>query len=398
MKKTVLSALTVFLFVTGINAQSDTLKNKKDGHYYFTVIKNNETTEVQNQWRTGTCWSFSSLSFIESELLRTGKGKHNLSEMFIVHNAYLAKAERYVRMHGKMNFGQGGAFHDIPFVIKHFGIVPEEVYLGLNYGEDKHNHSEMEAVLKGMLDAVIKNRQRHLTTAWEPAFEKVLDTYLGEIPQEFEYQGKKYTPQSFAQHLGLNMDDYVEITSFTHHPFYETFVLEVPDNWVFGSVYNVPLDELMEIMEYAIMNGFTVAWGADVSEKGFSFRDGLAIVPKDPSTIKTKGRDNKHFSDAGAEKESDAFDAPVEELEITQEMRQKAFDNYETTDDHGMHIVGMVKDQNGTKYFVVKNSWGTKNDCDGYFYASEAYFKYKTIDIMLHKGAIPPRLRKKLGL
>ncbi|HCQ28993.1 MAG TPA: aminopeptidase [Flavobacteriales bacterium] len=397
MKKIILSLSAAFFIFSNATAQSDTLKNKKDGHYYFTVIKNNETTEVQNQWRTGTCWSFSSLSFIESELIRTGKGKHNLSEMFIVHNAYIAKAERYVRMHGKMNFSQGGAFHDIPFVIKNFGIVPESVYLGLNYGEEHHNHSELEAVLKGMLDAVIKNKQRHLTTAWKPSVEKVLDTYLGEIPKEFEYEGKKYTPQSYAKHLGLNMDDYVEVTSFTHHPFYESFVLEVPDNWVFGSVYNVPLDELMEIMEYAIMNGYTVAWGADVSEKGFSFRDGLAIVPKDPSTIKTKGKDSKYYNNAGAEKQSDAFDAPVEELEITQEMRQKAFDNYETTDDHGMHIVGMVKDQNGTKYFVVKNSWGTKNDCDGYFYASEAYFKYKTIDIMLHKDAIPPHLRKKLG-
>jgi bleomycin hydrolase len=401
MKKIILSLSTVVLLLSTTNAQTDTLKNKKDGHYYFTVIKNNETTEVQNQWRTGTCWSFSSLSFIESELIRNGKGKHNLSEMFIVHNAYIAKAERYVRMHGEMNFGQGGAFHDIPFVIKNYGIVPESVYMGLNYGEEHHNHSELEAVLKAMLDAVIQNKQTHLTTAWKPSLEKVLDTYLGEIPKEFEYEGKKYTPQTFAKHLGLNMDDYVEVTSFTHHPFYQPFVLEVPDNWVFGSVYNVPLNELMEIMEYAINNGFTVAWGADVSEKGFSFRDGLAIVPKDPSTIKTKGKDSEYFNNAGAEKVSDAFDTfdtPVEELEITQEMRQKAFDNYETTDDHGMHIVGMVKDQNGKKYFVVKNSWGTKNDCDGYFYASEAYFKYKTIDIMLHKDAIPPHLRKKLGL
>jgi bleomycin hydrolase len=398
MKKIILSLSTVVFLLSTTHAQTDTLKNKKDGHYYFTVIKNNETTEVQNQWRTGTCWSFSSLSFIESELIRNGKGKHNLSEMFIVHNAYIAKAERYVRMHGEMNFSQGGAFHDIPFVIKNYGIVPESVYMGLNYGEEHHNHSELEAVLKAMLDAVIQNKQKHLTTAWKPSLEKVLDTYLGEIPKEFEYEGKKYTPQTFAKHLGLNMDDYVEVTSFTHHPFYQPFVLEVPDNWVFGSVYNVPLNELMEIMEYAINNGFTVAWGADVSEKGFSFRDGLAIVPKDPSTIKTKGKDSEYFNNAGAEKVSDAFDTPVEELEITQEMRQKAFDNYETTDDHGMHIVGMVKDQNGKKYFVVKNSWGTKNDCDGYFYASEAYFKYKTIDIMLHKDAIPPHLRKKLGL
>ncbi|MBR9861233.1 aminopeptidase, partial [bacterium] len=228
---------SLFMFQYNLQAQ-DTLKNKKDGHYYFTIEKDLEASEVQNQSRTGTCWSFSALSFLESELIRTGQGKHKLSEMFIVRMAYMDKAEKYVRMHGMINFGQGGAFHDIPHVIKKYGIVPQETYQGLEYGLDKHNHSEMEAVLKGILDAVIANKQRQLTTSWQKAYSAVLDAYLGEMPTEFEYRGKKYTPKSFAESLKLNMDDYVVVTSFTHHPFYENFIIEVPDNWVMAEAFN----------------------------------------------------------------------------------------------------------------------------------------------------------------
>ncbi|MCH2043385.1 MAG: C1 family peptidase [Saprospiraceae bacterium] len=375
------------------------LKNKKDSKYSFTIVKDIEATDVQSQGRTGTCWSFSALSFFESELMRMGKGKHNLSEMFIVRNAYVDKAVNYVRMHGKFNFGAGGAFHDIPIVIRKYGIVPEEVYKGQDYGDGRHNHSEMDGLLEAMADVVVENPQKKLTPSWQKAFNAVLDAYLGSVPEKFEYQGKKYTPTSFAKELGLNMDDYVVISSFTHHPFYEQFVLEVPDNWAFGQVYNMPLDEMVETMDYAINKGISLAWASDVSEKGFSFRDGLAIVPKDPSTIRVRGRDNQHFSDAGAEKKSSAFDEPVEELKITQELRQEAFDNYETTDDHGMHITGIVTDQNGAKYYIVKNSWGTTyNECDGYFYASEAFVRYKTMNVMLHKDGIPKKIAKKLGI
>lgn len=385
------------LFSLQLFAQ-DTLKNKKDGHYYFDVVKDIEANEVQNQSRTGTCWSFSALSFIESELIRTGKGKHKLSEMFIVRMAYIDKADKYVRMQGAVNFAQGGAFHDIPYVIKKYGIVPEEVYKGLNYGLENHNHSEMEAVLKGMCDAVIKNKQGKLTTAWKDAVEGVLDAYLGEMPDSFNYQGKAYTPESYAKSLGLNMDDYVTITSYTHHPFYSQFVLEVADNWAGGSVYNVHLNELIETIDNSLMKGYSVAWASDVSEKGFSFRNGLAIVPEDDDALSMSGKDNKHFNDAGAERKGSQFDYPGTEKEITQKMRQDAFDNYSTTDDHGMHLTGIVKDQEGTQYYIVKNSWGTKNDCDGYMYASVPYVKYKTMDVMVHKDAIPKQIKKELGL
>jgi bleomycin hydrolase len=362
------------------------------------VVKDIEVNEVQNQNRTGTCWSFSALSFIESELIRTGKGKHKLSEMYIVRMAYLDKADKYVRMQGAMNFSQGGAFHDIPYVIKKYGIVPEEAYKGLNYGLDKHNHSEMEAMLKAMCDAVIKNRQGHLTTAWKNAIQGVLDAYLGKMPESFEYEGQSYDPKSYSDHLGLDMDDYITISSYTHHPFYQSFVLEVADNWVGGSVYNLPLDKFTSEIENAIMNGYSMAWASDVSEKGFSFSNGLAIIPEDEKAVSMKGKDKKHFSDGGAERKGNQFDTPGKEKEITQEMRQVAFDNYSTTDDHGMHLTGIVTDQNGTKYYIVKNSWGTKNDCDGYMYASVPYIQYKTMDIMVHKNALTKDTRKKLGI
>ena len=389
-----LSSLVLFQFQ--LQAQ-DTLRNKEGGNYLFTVKKDIEANKVQNQNRTGTCWSFSALSFIESELIRMDKGTHKLSEMYVVRKAYEDKAENYVRMHGTANFGQGGAFHDIPHVIKKYGIMPQKAYKGLNYGLESHNHSEMEAVLKNMLDAVIKNKQGQLTTSWKAAFNSVLDAYLGPVPETFSYQGKECTPTSFATSLDLNMDDYVVITSFTHHPFYEHFVIEVPDNWIWARAFNVPLDEMMQIQKDAIMNGYSIGWAADVSEKGFSFRDGLAIIPEDESKLKSSGKDNKHFNNAGAKKEGTQFDTPGPEKTITQDMRQEAFDNYLTTDDHGMHLTGIVTDQNGSEYFIVKNSWGTDyNDCDGYFYASMPYVALKTINFMVHKDALPKDLRKKL--
>ncbi len=378
--------------------QTDTLRNKKDGNYYFSVVKDIEALDVQSQGRTGTCWSFSSLSFLESEIIRKGKKPVSLSEMFIVRNAYLDKAINYVRMHGTVNFAAGGAFHDIPHTIKKYGIVPEEIYKGLNYGEDKHNHAELDAILKATVEEIVKNHQRKLTSSWKDAINGILDAYFGKLPTEFTYEGKKYTPKTYAESLGLNMDDYVVIGSFTHHPFYETFVIEVPDNWNFGSIYNVPLKEMEQIINDAVMKGYSIAWGSDVSEKGFSFKNGLAIVPEDESTIMVEGRDSKYFNDAGADKISNAFDEPVKEKEITQEMRQEAFDNYETLDDHGMHITGIVKDQKGSKYYIVKNSWGTDNYLSGYFYASEAYVKYKTIDFMVHKDALTPEMKKKLNI
>ncbi len=391
-------------FSLSVSAQ-ETFSNKKGSEYKFTTIVDLDETAVENQNRTGTCWSFSSLSFFESELIRMGKGEHNLSEMYIVRNAYIGKAENYLRMYGTFNFGQGGAFHDIPWVIERYGIVPEEAYKGLEYGEDAHNHDEMEAMMSAAVKALAAKPQGDkLTPNWKKAFEGIVDAYLGEIPTnveefKFSYEGKDYNPKSFADELGLNMDDYVSLTSYTHHPYYRPFVLEVQDNWAMRTGYNLPLDELMKVMKESLKSGYTFAWGADVSEKGFSYRDALAINPEDPSTIKTKGSDEKFFNSAGAEKISNAFLSPTKEKMVSQEERQMAFDSQETTDDHGMHITGLIKDQNGTIYFVVKNSWGTDhNECDGYFYASEAYARYKTMNILIHKDGIPKDIKKKLGI
>jgi len=396
IKYTIIFLLT-FIFSSAFS--QDTLRNKKGGGYLFTLVKNLDATPVQDQSSTGTCWSFSALSFFESELIRTGKGKHNLSEMFVVRNAYIDKADKYVRMHGKTNFGQGGAFHDIPYVIKNYGIVPEEIYSGLNYGGKKHNHSELESILTAVVKTVTDNPQKSLTPSWKKAYTSVVDAYLGTVPESYTYQGKKYTPLEFANSLGLKMEDYIYVSSYNHHAFYQPFILEVEDNWASQQVYNLPLDELMKVINNSILKGYTVAWATDVSEKGFSFKNGLAIVPEDDTAISKKGADNKQFNNAGADKSGTPFDAPCLEMEISQQLRQEAFDNYQTTDDHGMHITGIFKDQTGKTFYHVKNSWGAKsNDCDGYLFASEAYVKYKTMDIMIHKDALPADLKKKLGI
>ncbi|MGX5818211.1 aminopeptidase C [Chitinophaga lutea] len=359
--------------ITAAAQQAQT--NREGSQYQFTTIKQNDAYDVQSQDRTSTCWSFSGLSFFESELLRNGKGKDlNLSEMFVVRKVYPLKAANYVRMHGKNNFDEGGGFPDDLLVLRRYGLVPQEAYDGNR--KDVYNHGEMVSLLKSMTLPLADAKT--LTPSWNKALEGVLDAYLGAAPEQFSYKGKSYTPQSFAKELGLNADDYVIISSFSHHPFYSQFVLEVPDNWNWEKVYNVPLADFTSIAEQAVQNGYTLAWAADVSEKGFSHKDGLAIVP---------------------EKESaDMFTKPTSEKAITQEMRQLAFDNFETQDDHGMHITGLVKDQQGNKYFVVKNSWGKSNYCGGYFYASMPYFAYKTTCFMVNKKAIPAAIAKKMGL
>ena len=400
MKKKLYLIITAVLFLGFTANAQDTIRNKKGGGYLFTKVTNLDATPVQDQNNTGTCWSFSALSYFESELLRMGKGTHNLSEMFVVRQSYIDKADKYVRMHGKSNFGQGGGFWDIPYVIKNYGIVPEEVYNGKNYGGgEKHNHAELEAVLTAIVKTVTDNPQKTLTTSWKRAYTSVVEAYLGAVPEAFIYQGKKYNAKEYANSLGLKMEDYVAISSYTHHPFYQPFILEVEDNWASQTVYNVPLDDMMTTINNAISKGYTVAWATDVSEKGFSFKNGLAIVPEDETTVTKKGEDNKQFNNAGADKTGSPFDAPCMEKVITQQTRQDGFDNYSTTDDHGMHITGIFKDQTGKVFYHVKNSWGTKNnDCDGYLFASEAFVKYKTMDIMIHKDALPADLKKKLGI
>lgn len=400
MKKFILVALIISsAFGLKADFRNDTIRNKKDGGYFFSEITKIDHNIVQNQCRTGTCWSYSSLSLFESELIRMGKPKVNLSEMFIVRGAYLEKAKNYIRMDGHFNFGQGGAFHDILVTMDRYGIVPEADYNGLQYGTDKHNHSEMSAMLKGMLDAVKRRPQdKKLTPNWMKAVEGTVEAYLGEAPEKFTFEGKEYTPLSFRDYLGIDASNYVSLTSFTHHPFYSTFAIEVPDNWAMQSSYNLPLEEFWQVMTYSLKNGYTFAWGSDVSEKGFSFKNGIGIVPTHDSLLKVVGKDNKHFSDAGADKIGSAFDSPQAEKTITQEMRQMGFDNKTTTDDHGMHAVGLAEDQKGNMYVKIKNSWGTPNYLKGYMFISEAYMKYKTINIQIHKDAIPKDIKKKLGI
>jgi len=368
--------------------------------YNFTVVKEVKTTDVRNQSRSSTCWSFSGLAMIETELLRIGKPAINLSEMYIVRHTHSEKAEKYVRLHGNINFGGGGAFYDVIETIKKYGIVPEEVYPGLNYGEDIHVHSELDAIATAYVEAVVKNPNRKLSAAWKVGYEAVLDAYLGKRPEKFTWEGKEYTPKSFAQSLGLNFDDYVYVTSFTHHPFYSNFIIEIPDNWAWGSVYNLPLDEFAQIFDYAIDNGYSVAWASDISEKGFSYQNGVAVVPEVNLAEMTDSEKLKWTELSPREKDAMLykFNGPGLEKKITQEMRQEAFDNYQTTDDHGMLIVGIAKDQKGNKYYKVKNSWGTSDKYNGYFYASEAFVLYKTMSIMVHKDAIPKEIAKKLKL
>lgn len=377
-----------------------TVGAQDNGEYVFTPVKELKITPVKNQSRTGTCWCFSTMSFLESELLRQGKGEYDLSEMFIVSHSYKDKADKFVRLHGKLNFAQGGSFEDVLYAWKHYGIVPESVMTGLQYGEEQHAHSEMESAATAYVNAIIKNRNGKLSPVWKKGFDGIIDAYLGELPETFTYNGKEYTPMSFAKELGINADDYVSLTSYTHHPFYSKFAIEVEDNWRWADSYNLPLNEFMEVFDNAINNGYSIAWGSDVSEKGFT-RNGVAVVP-DIKTMETAGSDQDRWVGLSrAEKDAEIrkmLEKPCKELTITQEMRQKDYDNYQTTDDHGMHIYGIAKDQTGKKFYMVKNSWGTDNKYKGTWYASEAFVAYKTMNIVVHKDALPKAIKAKLGI
>ncbi|MDO4462542.1 MAG: C1 family peptidase [Bacteroidia bacterium] len=381
----------------GANAQEE--KKAEEG-YTFTHTIDIPTTSVKDQFRSGTCWSFSTVSFLESEMMRLGKDSIDLSDMYAVAVCYRGKGERAVRLHTSCEFGAGGAAHDLLWVLKNYGMVPEEAYKGLNYGLSQHNHGELDRVAKGFINSLAGDpNTKSLTTAWKKAYAGILDAYLGELPTEFTFNGKTYTPRTFAdQVVGLNPDDYVCLSSYTHHPFYGKFILEVPDNWLCGEVYNVPLEDLMRITDNALKNGYSIAWGSDVSEKGFSYYNGVAVVPE-TNEDNLEGTELSRWQKLSkGDRQSYGLKSPVKEKTITQEMRQEAFDNYETTDDHGMHIVGMAKDQNGTEYYVVKNSWNVGNPYKGYLYVSKAFYAYKTMDIMIHKNAIPSDLKKKLGI
>ena len=396
MRKCITCSMVLFASFSAMYGQ----EGQKEEGYQFTTVKEVKITAVKNQNRTGTCWSFSGVGLIEAELLRTGKGEYNLSEMFIANHSYKDKADKFVRLHGKLNFAQGGSFADVIYVFKHYGAVPGELYKGLEYGQDNHVHGELAEVATAYVNAVIKNRDKKLSTAWKKGFDGVIDTYLGKLPETFTYQGKQYTPKSFGESLGLNFDDYVSLTSYTHHPFYSQFPLEIEDNWRWAQSYNLPINELMEVFDHAINNGYAIAWGSDVSEKGFT-RNGIAVAA-DIEALESSGSDQARWVGL-SQTERDAevkklVEKPCKEIEVTQELRQQAYDNYQTTDDHGMLIYGIAKDQTGKKFYMVKNSWGTESKYKGIWYASEAFVAYKTVNIVLHKDALPKTIQSKLGI
>jgi len=341
--------------------------------YEFTIKHSIEHSDIKSQDDTGTCWSFATASFIESELIRRGKGRHDLSEMFIVKNIYRSKVDNFVLRKGKANFSQGALAHDFLASAQRYGLIPEEIYDGRDSAELRHDHGEMEEVMKGFLDAVVKRSK--LSLKWKPASDRILDVYLGRSAKRFKYRGRSFSPLEFSKSLEFSADDYVSITSFNHHPFYDDFVLEVPDNFSNGSFYNLPVSLLIPLIDNAIKSGFSVAWDGDVSEQGFSSYEGIAVLPKNPNR-------------------RDLFTRPGEEIKATQAMRQKGLMTLETTDDHLMHLVGISHDTAGNKYYVIKNSWGEAGKHKGFIHMSESYVRAKTIAIIVHKDAVPRRLRR----
>lgn len=395
MIKKSLFIAAIGLFSLSVAAQDE--KKKEEG-FTFTTVKELPITSVKNQNRSSTCWSFSGLALFEAELLRMNKGEYDLAEMYVVHHTMTDRAERQVRLHGTGSFSPGGSFYDVQYCLKHYGIVPQEAMPGIKYGDTLHVHNELDAVAAGYVNAIAKGSLSKLTPIWKDGLSAVYDTYLGACPEEFTFQGKKYTPASFAASLGLNMDDYVSLTSYTHHPFYTTFSLEISDNWRNALSYNLPLDELMACIDNALTKGYTVAWASDVSEQGFS-REGIAVVPDAERGAELSGSDMARWTGmTPADKRKELTSKPFPELDITQDMRQKAYDNWESTDDHGMLIYGIAKDQNGKEYYMVKNSWGVKNPYKGTWYASKAFVQYKTINVLVHKDALPKEVAKKLAI
>lgn len=376
------------------------IENPDSTGFKFTDVKINKTGSVKDQNKSGTCWAFSGLSTLEDNVMRKGGPELDLSEMFVVRNAYIDKAKKFMRMNGAINFAQGGSWGDVLNMTSLYGAMPEEAYSGLNYGEDKHSHYEMADALEAYLRAVLSRgtKNKKLTTAWLPGFIGILDAYLGKVPENFTYNGKTYTPAQWAKEMGLEPENFVNITSYTHHPFYENFILEIPDNWAWTESMNVPMEDMQRIVDNALEKGWTVMWAADVSEGGFKWNKGYALLPED--------KDQKDMTDtelsrwvklSDKDRESSRFDikGPVKEKAVTQESRQKTFDNFETTDDHGMVIVGTAVDQEGNKYYKVKNSWDTNQLYDGFLYVSMPFFLEKTLGVGVHNDAIPADIRKK---
>ena len=367
--------------------------------FVFTTVKENKITSVKNQNRSSTCWAYSALGFLEAELLRLNKGDCDFSEMFVVYHTMLDRAVNYVRLHGDASFSPGGSFYDVLYCWRHYGIVPDKAMpAGVMYGDTLANHSDLDAAAKAYVDVIAKSTASKISPLWRRPLEAIYETYLGKLPQEFTYKGKKYTPRSFADSFGLNMNDYISLTSYSHHPFYEAFAIEIQDNWRGARSYNLPIDELMQVMRNAVNTGYTIAWGSDVSEEGFT-RNGIAVMPDVKKGAELTGSDMAHWLGLSkADRRAELTSRPLPEMTVTQQMRQEAYDNWETTDDHGMLIYGLAKDQNGKQYFMVKNSWGQAGKYKGFWYASEAFVAYKTMNIVVHKNAIPKEILKKLNI
>lgn len=400
MKKTLIVALMA-LAVTGASAKTakDSTNSNKP---VFTVIKELPVTSMKDQNKSGTCWAYSTLSFFESEILKNSGKTYDLSEMFVANKTYMDRATKAVRMHGDVSFSQGGSAYDVLYCLKNYGIVPENAMPapGTLIGDSLANFDEFFEVMTPYVEGIAKSKASKISSAWKNGLQGILDAYLGEIPESFSYEGKTYTPQSFVESLGLNLDDYVTITSYTHHPMWSQFAVEVQDNWRWPLSYNVPIEDLARIIDNALENGYTVAWGGDVTEDGFT-RDGLGIAYDMDKVRSMSGTDaDRWFQLSKTEKKTmtDSLGVNIPEIVPTQEMRQTAFDNWETTDDHGMHIYGVAKDQNGREYYMVKNSWGEFGDYKGTWYMTKNFVAYKTMDYMVNKNAIPKDIRKKLGI
>lgn len=377
------------------------IENPDSTGFIFTDVKINKTGPVKDQNKSGTCWAFSGVSTLEDNVMRKGGPELDISEMWIVRNAYIEKAKKFMRMNGMINFAQGGSFGDVLNMTSDFGAMPEEAYPGLNYGEEKHSHYEMAEALEAYLRAVLARgtKNKKLTTAWLPGFEGILDAYLGPAPKEFKYKGKTYTPQQWSKEMGIEPEKFINFTSYTHHPFYEKFMLEIPDNWAWTESVNVPMEDMQRLVDTALEKGWTVMWAADVSEGGFKWTKGYAVLPaeKDQKDM-TDTELSKWVKMSDKDRENQKFEikGPVKEKEVTQESRQRTFDNFETTDDHGMVIVGTATDQEGNKYYKVKNSWDTNQIYDGFLYVSVPFFLEKTLGVGIHSDAVPSDIAKKI--
>ena len=368
----------------------------------FTTIVENPITSIKNQAKSGTCWNYSTLSYFEAEILKKSGKTYDLCEMFVCNKNYMDRATTVVRMHGDAQFSEGGAAYDVLYVLKNYGICPEDAMPlpGTMYGDTLNNFSEFFSVMTPYVEAVATSKAKTISPTWKNGFQGILDAYLGKCPETFKYEGKEYTPKTFAASLGLDWNDYVTITSYTHHPFYEQFAVEVQDNWRQPGSWNLPIDEMARVIDSAVRSGYTVAWGGDVSDKGFT-RQGLALLYDAEGTPTVAGTDmDRWLGLSKEEKARQVADLGINAAEKTptQEMRQQEYDNWELTDDHGMLIYGIAKDQNGREYYMVKNSWGEAGDYKGIWYMSKNFIVAKTMDFMVNKNAIPKDIRKKLGI